>query len=209
MDPGRINDYKDWYEAFRGRAPNVVFGKDNTLLVLNPRVINKRKPDPALLKEAMENPVKIIPHMKGIDYLEVLSHSETMSEELRARALKKKELIEAEMTERIATARDKYTEAEQAMITAINNWENATDKNVKKRIAMDVGNAMHLMQETEAELRAAQYPIRYIKQYNRISYGLLHTGTGIKKAVQSEIYGILAHRTKMEDRAISIEEGKA
>jgi hypothetical protein len=153
---------------------------------------------------AIQNPVKTIPHEYGVDYLEVMGGD--ASPELRAKAEKKKELMEAQIAEAIVAAKQKYTDAEQSLISLVDDWENTKDTTAKQRIALAIGKATKQLQEAETDLRKAQYPVRNIKQYDRVSFGLLHTGTGIKKAVQSEMYGIQLQRTKLEDRIIATDK---
>lgn len=172
IDPKKITNIASWAKAFGRGYINVVKNEDAEYVVLDPK---KAKED---FESALAEPVKTIPHLHGADYIDILNNPRVTAE-LRAAAETKAENIRTEINARIIAAQLVYSQAEQELLTAVDNWRSAGDPATRTITAQAVGAASKAVAAAEAELRDAAYPHKYIKTYSDLTRGQLPPWPGI------------------------------
>ena len=172
IDPKKITNIASWAKAFGRGYINLVKSHTDAYLVLDPK---KVKED---FESALAEPVKTIPHLYGSDYINILNNPHAPAE-LRAAAETKAGNIRTEINARVIAARLVYTQAEQELLTAVDNWTSAADSATRTVTAGAVGAASKAVAAAEAELRDAAYPHKYIKTYSELTRGQLPPWPGI------------------------------
>ena len=196
IDPKKITNIASWAKAFRRDYVNVAINSENQFVVLDPEASKEN------FGEALASPVKTIPHLYGSDYLSVLNDLHA-SEELRATAEEKASRIRTDINARVVAARIAFSNAEQDLLIAVDNWKSAADPATRTTTAMAVGAASRAVAEAEKELRESEYPRRYIRSYPDVTKGMINPGSGDKR-MDYVIRALVPAVNEAADRVIGV-----
>jgi hypothetical protein len=203
IDPKKVTDLDSWLKGYRSKYGNLV-RRGGDYLVLDPV---KYKED---YKAALAAPEKVIASTKAVDAQRILG---TVSEfpQLRATAEETMKELHEEQQKRIKVASDVVNKAEAELLTITQTWKAARDEgaSIRSALALDVAKATIAMEQAEAALSAAQYPVRYIKAEKELLIKDLDYATHSDKRFHNELYRLVTKPTALSGRIIPFtEEGK-
>jgi hypothetical protein len=203
IDPKKVTDLDSWLKGYRSKYGNLV-RRGGDYLVLDPV---KYKED---YKAALAAPEKVIASTKAVDAQRILG---TVSEfpQLRATAEETMKELHEEQQKRIKVASDVVNKAEAELLTITQTWKTARDEgaSIRSALALDVAKATIAMEQAEAALSAAQYPVRYIKAEKELLIKDLDYATHSDKRFHNELYRLVTKPTALSGRIIPFtEEGK-
>jgi hypothetical protein len=191
----KVKDLAAWAKYYS--KENVVLGADGSFLVL----------DAALTKTdfaaALAEPVRVIPHLMGYDYITVLADRSAGAELRAAAEARRAELVEG-LTARITATKLAYTEAETELLNATQRWQNAPDVPSRIVLAQAVAAANVALAEADTALRTAEAPHRYIKKYRDISRMLLNPGSGDDRPIKNVLYRLVPEVTEAPERVVVV-----
>jgi multidrug resistance efflux pump len=152
----------------------------------------------------------VIASTKAVDVQQILG---TVSEfpQLRATAEETMKKLHEEQQKRIKVASDAVNKAEADLLTITQTWKAARDEgaSIRSALALDVAKATVAMEQAEAALSAAQYPVRYIKAEKELLIKDLDYATHSDKRFHNELYRLVTKPTALSGRIIPFtEEGK-
>jgi len=197
IDPRKVTDIDSWLAAYKSKYGNVV-RRGGDYLVL----------DPVQYKEdftgALAAPAVTIPSTKAVDAQLILGTANGFPQ-LRATAEETMKNLSEEQAKRVAIATDAVNDAEMELLKVTQVWN--ADRN--SALAMDVAAATIALQQAEAALTAAQYPVRYIKAEKELLIKDLDYATHSDKRFHNELYRLVTKPTALSGRIIPFtEEGK-
>ena len=203
IDPKKVTDLDSWLKGYRSKYGNLV-RRGGDYLVLDPV---KYKED---YEAALAAPEKVIASTKAVDAQQILG---TVSEfpQLRATAEETMKKLHEEQQKRIKVASDAVNKAEADLLTITQTWKAARDEgaSIRSALALDVAKATVAMEQAEAALSAAQYPVRYIKAEKELLIKDLDYATHSDKRFHNELYRLVTKPTALSGRIIPFtEEGK-
>jgi hypothetical protein len=203
IDPKKVTDLDSWLKGYRSKYGNLV-RRGGDYLVLDPV---KYKED---YKAALAAPEKVIASTKAVDAQRILG---TVSEfpQLRATAEETMKELHEEQQKRIKVASDAVNKAEADLLTITQTWKAARYEgaSIRSALALDVAKATIAMEQAEAALSAAQYPVRYIKAEKELLIKDLDYATHSDKRFHNELYRLVTKPTALSGRIIPFtEEGK-
>jgi len=203
IDPKKVTDLDSWLKGYRSKYGNLV-RRGGDYLVLDPV---KYKED---YKAALAAPEKVIASTKAVDAQQILG---TVSEfpQLRATAEETMKKLHEEQQKRIKVASDAVNKAEADLLTITQTWKAARYEgaSIRSALALDVAKATVAMEQAEAALSAAQYPVRYIKAEKELLIKDLDYATHSDKRFHNELYRLVTKPTALSGRIIPFtEEGK-
>jgi|UniRef100_A0A6C0LNY8 hypothetical protein len=203
IDPKKVTDLDSWLKGYRSKYGNLV-RRGGDYLVLDPV---KYKED---YKAALAAPEKVIASVKAVDAQRILG---TVSEfpQLRATAEETMKELHEEQQKRIKVASDAVNKAEADLLTITQTWKAARYEgaSIRSALALDVAKATVAMEQAEAALSAAQYPVRYIKAEKELLIKDLDYATHSDKRFHNELYRLVTKPTALSGRIIPFtEEGK-
>jgi hypothetical protein len=203
IDPKKVTDLDSWIKGYRSKYGNLV-RRGGDYLVLDPV---KYKED---YEAALAAPEKVIASVKAVDAQRILG---TVSEfpQLRATAEETMKELHEEQQKRIKVASDAVNKAEADLLTITQTWKAARDEgaSIRSALALDVAKATIAMEQAEAALSAAQYPVRYIKAEKELLIKDLDYATHSDKRFHNELYRLVTKPTALSGRIIPFtEEGK-
>ena len=203
IDPKKVTDLDSWLKGYRSKYGNLV-RRGGDYLVLDPV---KYKED---YEAALAAPEKVIASTKAVDAQQILG---TVSEfpQLRATAEETMKKLHEEQQKRIKVASDAVNKAEADLLTITQTWKAARDEgaSIRSALALDVAKATIAMEQAEAALSAAQYPVRYIKAEKELLIKDLDYATHSDKRFHNELYRLVTKPTALSGRIIPFtEEGK-
>ena len=203
IDPKKVTDLDSWLKGYRSKYGNLV-RRGGDYLVLDP-VKYKEDYDAALAA-----PEKVIASTKALDAQRILG---TVSEfpQLRATAEETMKELHEEQQKRIKVASDVVNKAEADLLTITQTWKAARDEgaSIRSALAIDVAKATVAMEQAEAALSAAHYPVRYVKAETELLIKDLDYATHSDKRFHNELYRLVTEPTALSGRIIPFtEEGK-
>jgi len=203
IDPKKVTDLDSWLKGYRSKYGNLV-RRGGDYLVLDPI---KYKED---YEAALAAPEKVIASVKAVDAQRILG---TVSEfpQLRATAEETMKELYEEQQKRIKVASDAVNKAEADLLTITQTWKAARDEgaSIRSALALDVAKATVAMEQAEAALSAAHYPVRYIKAEKELLIKDLDYATHSDKRFHNELYRLVTKPTALSGRIIPFtEEGK-
>ena len=203
IDPKKVTDLDSWIKGYRSKYGNLV-RRGGDYLVLDPV---KYKED---YEAALAAPEKVIASVKAVDAQRILG---TVSEfpQLRATAEETMKELHEEQQKRIKVASDAVNKAEADLLTITQTWKAARDEgaSIRSALALDVAKATVAMEQAEAALSAAHYPVRYIKAEKELLIKDLDYATHSDKRFHNELYRLVTKPTALSGRIIPFtEEGK-
>jgi hypothetical protein len=197
IDPRKVTDLDSWLAAYKSKYGNVV-RRGGDYLVLDPI---KYKED---FEGALAAPAVTIPITKAVDAQLILGTANGFPQ-LRATAEETMKNLKGEQAKRVAIAIDAVNDAETELLKVTQAWN--ADKN--SALAMDVAAATIALQQAEAALTAAQYPVRYIKAEKELLIKDLDYATHSDKRFHNELYRLVTKPTLLSGRIVPFtEEGK-
>lgn len=197
IDEKKVVDVGTWAMYYGKGYQNVVVGEDGSFLVLEPTLTKSDFP------AALAEPTKVIPHLMGKDYVNVLANPSS-SAELRAAAEASKSRIYDGLNARISAAKLAYSEAETGLLNIQERWKNSPDAPTRIVLAQAVAEANAAVAAAESTLRAAQAPHRYIQKYNHIPRMLIVPGSGDERPIKNIIYRLVPAVTEAPERVIAV-----
>jgi hypothetical protein len=193
----KVVDVASWAKYYGKKYQNIVLGEDGSFLVLDPA---RTKTDFAA---ALDDPVKVIPHLMGSDYLTVLA-DRSAGAELRAAAEARRNAIHEDLDARIRAAKVAYSEAEVTLLQASREWKNATNAPSRVLLAQAVAEANKAVADAENMIRTAEAPHRYIKAYRGIPRMLLNPGSGDDRPIKNILYRAVPDVTEAPERVVIV-----
>ncbi len=200
IDPAKVTDLKSWLSGYKSGYRNVVQGENGSLLVLDPAAMAA---DPTEARQS----AKVIPHLRGKDYIDIL-RSEEATTELRALANSKREAIRDEINTTALTAQQTFLAAEQQLLEAVDAWKMADSAAARKEAAVLIGTLSMRVQEADEIVRNALYPHKYIKSESDLPRKALYPATHDDRALENTLYRTVIVAEDVSQRVI-IEEGTA
>lgn len=203
IDPKKVTDLDSWLRYYKSGYGNVVV-KEGQYLVLDPV---QYKAD---YKAALLSPVTTIAHTKAIDAHVLLAESDATSKypQLRANAETTMTALYEDQQKHIAEATIAVNEAEIELLNASVAWRSipVSDGTIATRseLAKAVAVATRFLENAEATLSAAKYPIRYIKAETGLLRKDLDYATHDDRKITNELYRIVVHPTKLADRIVPV-----
>lgn len=203
IDPKKVTDLDSWLKGYRSKYGNLV-RRGGEYLVLDPV---KYKEDYAA---ALAAPATVIPSTKAVDAQRILGTTNEFPQ-LRATAEETMKGLYEEQQKRIKVVSDAVNKAEAALLTITQAWKATKDEgsSIRSALALDVAKATVTMQQAEAALSAAHYPVRYIKAETELLVKDLDYATHSDKRFTHELYRLVTEPTTLSGRIIPFtEEGK-
>jgi len=120
--------------------------------------------------------------------------------------------LREEQAARVSAASDAVNKAETELLKLTQAWQNAEAEgpSIRGALAIDVAKATVAMEQAEAALVAALYPVRYIKAETELLIKDLDYATHSDKRFHNELYRIVTEPTALSGRIIPFtEEGTA
>lgn len=194
IDPRKIVDLDTWLKAYKSKYGNLV-RRGGDYLVLDPV---QYKAD---FEGALANPETVIPSTKAVDARFVLGTVDGFPQ-LRATAEETMNTLREEQAKRVAVAVDAVNDAETELLNLTQAWN--ADK--RSALAMDVAKATIALEQAEAALSAALYPVRYIKAETELLIKDLDYATHSDKRFHNELYRIVTEPTVLSGRIIPFTE---
>lgn len=194
IDPRKIVDLDAWLKAYKSKYGNLV-RRGGDYLVLDPI---RYKTD---FEGALANPETVIPSTKAVDARHILKTVDGFPQ-LRATAEETMNTLREEQAKHVATAVDAVNEAEKELLNLTQAW-NAEKGSVR---AMNVAKATIALEQAEAALSAALYPVRYIKAETELLIKDLDYATHSDKRFHNELYRIVTEPTVLSGRIIPFTE---
>jgi hypothetical protein len=204
IDPRKIDNIDDWLKAYKSRYGNVV-RRGGEYLVLDPIKYKEN------FETAIASPEKVIPSTKAVDAQFVLGTVDEFPQ-LRATAEDTMKTLREEQAARVSAASDAVNKAETELLKITQTWKNAEAEgpSIRSALALDVAKATISMEQAEATLSAALYPVRYIKAETELLVKDLDYATHSDKRFHNELYRIVTEPTALSGRILPFtEEGKA
>ena len=192
----KVTDVASWAKYY-GKYQNVVQGEDGSFLVLDATLV---KTDFAA---ALDEPVRVIPHLMGSDYITVLANR-SASGELRAAAEARRNAIHEDLDARISAAKVAFGEATVELTNATQRWQNAPDAPSRVILAQAVAVANKAVADAENALRTSEAPHRYIKKYRDIPRMLLNPGSGDDRPIKNILYRAVPEVTEAPERVVMV-----
>jgi hypothetical protein len=195
INPEKVTDVNSWLQYYKLKYTNIVQGTDGSLRVLDPaRMAADRT-------EALQS-AKIIPHITGQDYIDILKTT-TASPELRASAEEKRDEIRSIIDIEATTIQDTFIHVEQQLLEAVDAWKLADSDATRKEAAILVGTLTRKLQELEERLRNTQYPKRYIKSESGLPRKAIFYASHDDRTLPT-VYRIVNDATDVSQRIVSI-----
>lgn len=198
IDPSKVTDLKTWLAGYKSGYKNVIQSEKGELLVLDPAALA------ASPIEARKS-AKVIPHMRGRDYIDIL-RSEDAPSELRALAESKRGAIRDEIHASALAAQDVFFGTEQQLLEAVDAWKMADSVSSRKEAAVLVGSLSRRTQEADEAARTALYPYRYIKSESELPRKALYPATHDDRTLENTLYRTVVVAEDVVQRVIT-EEG--
>lgn len=198
IDPKKVVNLDSWLQYYKSGYKNVILD-GGRYLVLDPA---QYKTDYAA---ALASPAKIIPSLKAIDAYT----ASTKHPQLRAAAETVMSTVYEERRKQVADATKAVNDAETEVLTATLAW-NGSENSTRSILSLTVARATQMMENAEAALAAAKYPVRYIKAETGLLRKDLDYATHDDRKINNELYRIVVEPTRLNQRIIPfIEGGKA
>jgi len=194
IDPKKVTDIDSWLKAYKSGYANVV-RRGGDYLVLDPVKYKEN------YETALASPVTVIPVNKAVDAHLILGTADGFPQ-LRATAEETMKNLSEEQAKRVAIATDAVNDAETELLKVTQVWN--ADRN--SALAMDVAAATIALQQAEAALTAAQYPVRYIKAEKELLIKDLDYATHSDKRFHNELYRLVTKPTALSGRIIPFTE---
>jgi hypothetical protein len=195
IDPAKITDHKSWLSGYKSGYKNVVQDENGSLLVLDPAALAA---DPVAARES----AKIIPHLRGQDYIDILRSEESTSE-LRALANSKRELIRDAIDAAVLTAQQTFMAVEQQLLEAVDAWKMADSVSSRKEAAVLVGTLSLKVQEADEAVRNTMYPHKYIKSENDLPRKALYYATQDDRVLENTLYRTVIVAEDISERIVN------
>jgi hypothetical protein len=195
IDPAKVNDVASWLNYYKLKYSNIVQGEDGSLRVLDPAKL-------ATDREDAFASAKVIPHMTGYDYIDILKTAEG-TPELRASAEAKIEDIRSSIETERAALTATFLGIDRQLLEAVDAWKLADTVTGRKEAATLVGVLTHQLAEIEGRIRNAQYPKRYIKAESELPRKAIFYASHDDRKVPT-VYRIVNEFTDVSDRVVSI-----
>ena len=187
VDPALVVDIDSWIRYYKTKHRNIVY-RNGAMLVL----------DPTDLKA---DPVKTIEPAKGDDYVSLLASSRTPVDRRDAAEAKHK-AIEEHRVEVMTEARIAFLDAEQLLLSAMDDWRNAETVGARTSAANEVGRLTKEVEDAERALRSATYPHRYIKFEEGLSRMLIDWDSRDER--KTSVYRLVNDSTTPKDRVVIV-----
>lgn len=204
IDPKKVTDIDSWLKAYKSGYANVV-RRGGDYLVLDPVKYKEN------YESALATPVTVIPSNKAVDAHLILGTADGFPQ-LRATAEETMKNLHEEQAKHVSVASDAVNKAEAELLTATEAWKAAGvgEESVRRALAMDVAKATVAMEQAEATLSAARYPLRYVKAETELLIKDLDYATHSDKKFHNELYRLVTAPTTFPTRLVPFtEEGKA
>ncbi len=203
IDPAKVTTVENWLNYYKLKYNNIVQGSDGSLRVLDPAAMAEDR------AAAFES-AKVIPHMTGQDYIDILKTGEGRPE-LRAAAEAKRDELRTAIDTAAASLTETFMGIEQQLLEAVDAWKIADTHATRKEAATLVGTLTRQLQEIEERMRAAQYPKRYIKPESDLPRKALYYASHDDRTIPYTLYRIVNETNDATQRVVSgvTEEGTA
>jgi hypothetical protein len=192
----KVTDLASWAKYFN-KYDNIVVGEDGSFLVLDAGLTKTDFP------AALAEPVMVIPHLMGHDYLTVLADRDAGAE-LRAAAEARRSELVGGMEARVTATKLAYSEAETELLNATQRWANAPDAPSRIVLAQAVAVANTALAMAEKSMRESQAPHRYIKKYRDIPRLMLNPGSGDDRPIKNVLYRLVPEATEAPERVVVV-----
>lgn len=194
IDPAKVTNVETWLNYYKLKYNNIVQGSDGSLRVLDPAQMAEDR------AAAFES-AKVIPHMTGQDYIDVLKTA-AGSPELRAAAEAKRDDIRASIDTAVSTLTETFMGVEQQLLEAVDAWKLADSPVTRKEAATLVGTLTRQLQEIEERMRMAQYPKRYIKPESDLPRKALYYASHDDRKIPYTLYRIVNETNDAKERVV-------
>ena len=202
IDPAKVTTVEDWLNYFKLKYTNIVHGTDGSLRVMDPAQMATDR------TEAFAS-AKVIPHMIGQDYIDILKKA-NVNPELRAAAEARRDDIRSSITTESATLTETFLGIEQQLLEAVDAWKVADSPSARREASILVGTLTKQLADVEERLRNAQYPKRYIKPESELHKKDIYYASHDDRKIPT-VFRVVNEYTTISDRIVTMptEEGKA
>ena len=204
IDPRKVTDIDSWLKGYKSKYGNLI-RRGGEYLVLDPV---KYKED---FDAALAAPEKVIPSAKAVD-AQVILGTVNGFPQLRATAEETMKTLKEEQQKQIDVATTAVNEADAELIRANEAWKEVGPGQpaIRSALAAEVAKATIAMEQAEAALALALYPVRYVKAETELLIKDLDYATHSDKRFHNELYRIVTAPTTLSGRIIPFtEEGTA
>jgi len=191
IDPKKITDIDNWLSSYKLGYGNIVYN-NGQYLVLDPV---QSKSDYA---GALAAPAKIIPSTKAID-----AYAAEKYPQLRAAADSTLTDAQEERQKQMSAAIIAVNDAETDLLKATLAWK-TSDAKERGVLALEVAKATKAMENAEATLNAAKYPVRYIKAETGLLRKDLDYATHDPRKLHSELYRTIVEPLRLNQRIVPL-----
>jgi len=195
IDPKKVTDIDSWLSSYKLDYANVVY-HNGQYLVLDPV---QYKSDYA---GALAAPAKTIPSTKAID-----AYAATKYPQLRAAADSILTDAREEKQKQITAAITAVNEAETELLKATLAWQTGESRE-RGVLALEVAKATKALENAEATLNVAKYPVRYIKAEKGLLRKDLDYATHDSRKLHSELYRTVVEPLRLNQRIVPFTTGE-
>jgi len=195
IDPRKVTDIDSWLSSYKLEYANVVYHNGQYLVL-----------DPAQYKSdyagALAAPAKTIPSTKAID-----AYMADKYPQLRAAADSILTDAREEKQKQITAAITAVNDAETELLKATLAWQTSETRE-RGVLALDVAKATKALENAEATLNAAKYPVRYIKAERGLLKKDLDYATHDPRKLHSELYRTVVEPLRLDQRIVPFTTGE-
>jgi hypothetical protein len=207
IDPKKIGSLATWVENYKKKYGNLIV-MNGRFLVLDPQLYSDD------YEAALAAPAKVLIPSKAIDIEQVLADPD-MYPQLRASAEEKESQIDEVRATAVLAAKTDVNKAEKELLDAAAAWEDVSLEQVsggaRRDLAMEVAKHTKALEEAEAALTRAIYPVRYIVAETGLLRNALNYASRDIRVFNEEVYRIVETTSRLGDRVIPYvpKEGEA
>jgi hypothetical protein len=198
VDPKKVVDVATWLKFYKTKYGNLVYDA-GSLRVLDPKVYATD------YTAALAAPVKTFELNKAVDAYRIVEYPDTYDAQLRVAAEERLKTLDETQDKDVQTAKGLVDEAEKALLKATDAWGQAADlatSAARSELAMEVAKHTRTLEEAEATLQRALYPVRRAHAESGLLRNALNFATHDTRKVMDDVYCVVLDTSKQADRII-------